>query len=182
LAQERSQREQAIGVIDEYLMAADICIKKVKPDGGVLGYPAALLLLCAVDAIGHGVLPPNDDFTRLDVLATENFGSVLTKDQAKQVKEWYRHLLAHTGTMAVGVHLEPGSDGEPFEFDNTGAPILIRVSKLYEITNSSWQRVVKATFAPPPNAAKKKWPDPTAQPSSFGSARSPAASGVAQQP
>jgi hypothetical protein len=36
--------------------------------GGILGYPATLLLLCATDAIGHGLLPGNGRSTRLDVL------------------------------------------------------------------------------------------------------------------
>ena len=44
----------------------------------VLGYPAALLLLCSVDAIGQGVLPKTQELTRLDVLADPLFDSVLT--------------------------------------------------------------------------------------------------------
>jgi hypothetical protein len=173
---ERLFREKAIGVIDEYLTAADICIKTSKPVGGILGYPATLLLLCATDAIGHGVLPDNGEFTRLDVLAEPLFGPALSPVQARQVKNWYRHLLAHTGTMVRGVHLEPDAQGPPFEFDTTGAPILIRVGKLHEFVSRAWRQVDKATFNPP--SANRTQPDPTALPSGWGSSLSPAASGI----
>ena len=180
MAAEKSLREQAIGVIDEYLRAADICIKTAKPGGGILGYPAALLLLCATDAIGHGVLSDNREFTRLDVLADPLFGRALTLDQARQVKKWYRHLLAHTGTMALGVHLEPDGQGPPFEFDTTGAPVLIRVGNLHEIVSNAWRQVNKATFNPP--SASGTQPDPAALPPGRVSSLSPAASGVVPLP
>ena len=108
MAVEKSRQEQAIGVINEYLTAADICIKNERSGSGVLGYPAALLLLCSVDALGQGVLPKTQELTRLDVLADPLFDSVLTVDQARQLKNWYRHLLTHTGTMAVGVPFGAG--------------------------------------------------------------------------
>lgn len=179
MAAEKSLREQAIGVIDEYLRAADICIKTAKPGGGILGYPAVLLLLCATDAIGHGVLPSNEEFTRLDVLADPLFGPALLPDQVKKVKNWYRHLLAHTGTMALGVHLEPDAHGLPFEFDTTGAPVLIRVGKLHEIVSKAWGQVNKATFNPPGSKTK---PDPAALSSRWVSSLSTAVSGVVSLP
>jgi len=168
-------REQAITAIGEYLRASEICIDTVKSGGG-LGYAATLLLLCAADAIGHGVLPDNGDFTRLDVLADPLFDQVLSPDQARQVKNWYRHLLAHTATMAIGVHLEPGAQGMPFEFDSMGAPVLIRVGKLHEIVSTAWGRVEKAKFNPP--GARGKQPDLTARPLDWGTSLSHAASGV----
>ncbi len=180
MAAEKSLREQAIGVIDEYLRAADICIKTTKPGDGILGYPAVLLLLCATDAIGHGVLADNGEFTRLDVLAEPLFGPALTADQARNVKNWYRNLLTHTGTMALGVHLEPDALGLPFEFDTTGAPILIRVGKLHAIVSNAWGHVNKATFNPP--STNKKRPDPAALPPGWISSLSPAASGVVSLP
>jgi len=180
VAAEKSLREQAIGVIDEYLRAADICIKTAKPGGGILGYPAALLLLCATDAIGHGALPDNGQFTRLDVLADPLFGPALSADQARQVKNWYRHLLAHTGTMALGVHLEPDAQGLPFDFDSTGAPVLIRVGKLHEVVRSAWGRVNKVMFNPP--SASKTQPAPTALPPGWDSSVSSAVSGVVSMP
>jgi hypothetical protein len=178
LAQEKSPRDQAIGVIDEYLTAANTCIKTEKPDGGILGYPAALLLLCSTDAIGHGVLDANGDLTRLDVLAHPLFGPALTVAQANQVKDWYRHLLVHTGTMAAGVHLEPDAQDAPFKFDNEGKSISIRVGKFYQIVSSAWEKVKagKVKFDPP--SPRKPPPDPTARPSDFGSTLSPGASGV----
>jgi hypothetical protein len=150
VAIEQSSRDQAVGAIDEYLVAAGICIKTTKPNGG----------MCATDAIGHGVLPANGDFTRLDVLADPLFGSVLTVAQAKQVKEWYRNCLVHSAMIAVGVNLEADAQGKPFEFDTCDAPVLIRVGKLYEIVSNVWARMDKATFSAPP---PPKQPDPHAR-------------------
>jgi hypothetical protein len=42
----------AVEGIDEYLTAAHMCLDHRKPDGGCLGYPATLLLLCVVNALG----------------------------------------------------------------------------------------------------------------------------------
>ncbi|MGA8313444.1 MAG: hypothetical protein WB755_25700 [Terriglobales bacterium] len=38
--------------IREYLLASRICVEHRTQDGGILGYPAALLLLCIVNALG----------------------------------------------------------------------------------------------------------------------------------
>ncbi len=176
---ESTTREQAITAIDEYLRASEICINVMKSNGG-LGYAATLLLLCATDAIGHGVLPDNGDSTRLDVLAGPPFDNVLSVDQARQVKNWYRHLLTHTATMAIGVYLEPDVSGAPFDFDNQGAPVLIRVGKLHEIVSAAWERVDKASFNPP--SARRKQPNPVALPPEWNSSLSSAVSGVVPLP
>lgn len=177
MAIEQTRRQQAIGAIDEYLLAAGICIRTSKPGGGILGYPAALLLLCAADAIGQGALPNNRKDTRLDVLGNPLFGQVLTYAQADQVTKWYRHLLAHSATMAAGVHLEPDAVGEPFEFDTTDAPVLIRVGALHRIVSAAWARVDKETFEPP-CPKSNSLPDPAARPLAFDSTLTHAVSGV----
>jgi hypothetical protein len=42
----------AIEAIDEYLLVARHCVEQQKPQSGIFGYPAALLLLCIVNALG----------------------------------------------------------------------------------------------------------------------------------
>ncbi len=173
MANVKSRREQAIGVIDEYLRAAKICIDTMKPDGSMLGYPATLLLLCATDAIGNGVKSGTNGDTRLDVLATSLFNNVLHTYQVKHFTEWYRNLLAHTATLAVGVHLEPDAQGQVFEFHKPDAPVLIRVAKLYEVVSDAWKQVKDtAIFNPPPERNRAK------SAAGWVSSLSPAASGV----
>jgi len=177
VAKVNTPKEQAIEAIDEYLIAARACIDTRKPDGGILGYPAALLLLCATDAIGHGVLQPkNGQHTRLDVLKQSPFNLHLTDGQVGNITRWYRHLLAHNGTIAVGVFMEPDTQGQPFDFDRSGAPMLIRVPVFYGIVEGAWQRQDKTAFNPPPATGAQ--PDPSARPAAFFSTLSPAASGV----
>jgi hypothetical protein len=178
MAKEKSRQEQAIGVIEEYLTAAEMCIKTTKADGRILGYPAVLLLLSATDAIGHGVLPYNQDKTRLDVLATKHFGSALTSSQATQVTNWYRHLLAHTGTMMTDVYLVPDAQGEAFDFDDSGAPVLIRVGKLHEIVSRAWTQVDKTAFSPRSPHPNAPHPNPADLPPHLLSALTSTASGV----
>jgi hypothetical protein len=52
MAEHRYSWELAEEAIEEYLAATRDCLGHAKPDGGVLGYPAALLLLCIVNALG----------------------------------------------------------------------------------------------------------------------------------
>jgi hypothetical protein len=41
-----------VEVVEEYLIASELCLSHRKEDGGCLGYPATLLLFCVVNAIG----------------------------------------------------------------------------------------------------------------------------------
>jgi hypothetical protein len=68
MAKANAPKEQWVQVIEEYLTAAKECLNTSRPGCRMLGYPAALLLLCTTDAIGHGLLPDNGKNTRLDVL------------------------------------------------------------------------------------------------------------------
>ncbi len=67
-------KDQWITAVEQHLITAKWCIDTANHGGGILGYSAALLLLCTTDAIGHGLLPPIDrKHTRLDVLMQSPF-------------------------------------------------------------------------------------------------------------
>ena len=168
----------SVEVIDEYLIAAKACLDARKADGGVLGYPAMLLLLCVTDAIGHSLTKKGGD-TRLGVLKSPLFGlNNLTDTQLKHLKSWYRNLLTHKAQIAPGVCLTPESQGRPFDFDRTGALTLIRVPVFYDLVKSAWERH-KDVFnpsAPDPRGL----PDLSAQAPGFVSSLAHASSGIVQ--
>jgi hypothetical protein len=66
-----TQKEQFIEVVNEYLTTAKTCLYTRKPNDGLLGYSATLLLLCVTDAIGHRLTTKRGN-TRLDVLNCVN--------------------------------------------------------------------------------------------------------------
>lgn len=156
-------KQQWIQVVEEYLTAAREClglhleVNTSRPSRcHMLGYSVTLLLLCATDAIGHGLLPPickngRRVNTRLDVLMQPPFdlNPNLDSTKVRKLTSWYRNMLAHTGTMSPNVFLEPAVQGEPFGFDNDDAPTLIRVPVLYEVIKAAWERRDKDVFYPP---------------------------------
>lgn len=171
-------KDLSVEVLCEYLAAAKMCTDTRKPSGGILGYPAAVLLLCAIDAIGHGLLPGNGKFTRLDVLKGPPFNLDISDAQIDNLANWYRHSLVHAATIAPGAFLTPDTEGEPFDFDGNGAPIVVRVPVLYEIVRAAWEKLDASTFDPPAPRADKPLPDPRAQRHNFVSSLTSAASGV----
>jgi hypothetical protein len=139
LAVVATPNEQFIEVITEYLTAAKICLFTRKPDGGLLGYSATLLLLCVTDAIGQRLTSKGRN-TRLNVLNCSHFGLHLTKRQIKELAELYRHPLAHKGQMDLTVSLSADTTGEPFDFK--AKPAVIRVPVFYSLVELAWMRLV----------------------------------------
>jgi hypothetical protein len=131
-----------VEVIEEYLDVAKMCIDARKPDGGIYGYPATLLLFCVINALGANLLKSNEPF---QVLMHEPFNCKLSNGQVKKLETWYRNLLAHNGMIAPGVCLSPQDTGEPVHFDQ-GEPVLIRVKALYNLVRAAWEHVDKSSL------------------------------------
>ena len=54
----RDPKDQWIEIVEDYLTTAKMLTDMKRADGSIpKGYSATLLLLCATDAIGHGLLP-----------------------------------------------------------------------------------------------------------------------------
>ena len=139
-------------VIEDFLTAAGTCVETRKADGGILGYPAALILLAVTDAIGHGLNVGSGD-TRLAVFQHPSFSKRLRtfdqslgKGQLKNLTQWYRHMLAHSGLIAPGVALTPEREGAPFGFTNEELTF-IRVPVLYQLIRDVWSELAP-TFTP----------------------------------
>ena len=124
------------------LTTAKMLTDMKRADGSIpKGYSATLLLLCATDAIGHGLLPlDRSKSCRLDVLKCPPFNLPLNDDQIGNLKEFFRHGLAHVGTMAPDVYLLPNHNpgGHPFVFDQNSMLTSIWVPSLYNAVKDAW--------------------------------------------
>jgi len=97
--------ELAQEAVEEYLAVARSCVASTKPDGGIYGYPATLLLFCVVNALGnylrgdHVVIDGKaEEITKGEPFRVLNhplFGLKLHREQIKQVELAYRNPLAH---------------------------------------------------------------------------------------
>jgi hypothetical protein len=158
-----NERDLSVEAIDDMLIAAKLCKDFRKDDGGILGYPATLLLLCAADAICHSLTTKGGD-TRLWALKDPLFNLKLTNRQAEQLgkhlTEWCRNLLAHNALVMPGVTLKDEAEGEAFDFNVADQPIRLRVPVLYEVINAAWQKH-RNNYAPDLDRNKRR-PDPPA--------------------
>src|SRR5262249_4603134 len=133
-------------VIDEYLLTARQCLDHRKEDGGCLGYPATLLLLSVVNALGTYLrqdlvlisgkqqkITPGEPFRALN---HPLFDQRLTLQQIKTVEHSYRNLLSHNAMMSQDHFLIPGKGGPPFAFQN--GQVRISVESCYEMVSRAW--------------------------------------------
>ena len=83
--------------IEEYLTIANYCVTTRKPNNGVYGYPAVLLLFSVVDALSNYAGHPKNSF-----LAMKGVVPSLSDEQIKKLAAWYRHLPAHQAIILPG--------------------------------------------------------------------------------
>jgi hypothetical protein len=143
----------AIESISECLDAAKLLIDHRKPDGGMMGYAALLLLFSVTDAIGHHLLKTGDGETWFDVLNRPEFGLSLSRAKLDNLKRWYRHPLAHAASIAPGVTISSKDEGDPFDFE--GSPVTVRVVVFYELVKRVWDGLDKTALDPVRHTAAK---------------------------
>jgi hypothetical protein len=141
----------AIEAIDEYLIASANCLKFRKKDGGCLGYPATLLLLCVINALGvwldgdnvtiDGRLEKITEGEPFRVLNHDCFGLELSGQEIKLLKQSYRNRLAHNAIIDVGSFLLPREDDPPFVFESEG--VGIKVFSFYKLVVRAYSRFPK---------------------------------------
>ena len=116
--------------LPEYVDMAGIAIKTRKENGGVHGFPAALLLFAVVDAIGsyyrysdlrvpvdgRTLAINGDDWRHFLVLNSPLYGQTLTESQLKSLYSQFRNPLTHNAGLRPGTALAVGdlSDAEVF--------------------------------------------------------------------
>ena len=115
-----------------------------RADGSIpKGYSATLLLLCATDAIGHGLLPLDRSKSCRWTSEMSSIQPAAQDDQIGNLKEFFRHGLAHVGTMAPDVYLLPNHNpgGHPFVFDRNSMLTSIWILSHY-ITRSKMLGII----------------------------------------
>ena len=142
MATHDSLQSMSIEAIDEYLAIAGYCVAARKIRGGVYGYPAVLLLCCVVDALSNYAGHPENSLGELQSILS------LTPKQAKDLKNWYRNLLAHQAIIMPGTQLWPNADGSAIEFGPQGEPTVIRVGAFYRAVREWWDHFDKASLKP----------------------------------
>jgi hypothetical protein len=138
--------------IPEYLTAARLCLDQRKSDGGCLGYPGVLLLLCLVDAMGtylrHQPVPLDGKTDSIKggepfrVLNHALFAQALTETQIKMVEARYRNPLAHDAMIATDSWLLPGKGTSVFVFDQQ--TVAVYVESLYDLVLTAWTKFDKS--------------------------------------
>jgi hypothetical protein len=129
--------------IEEYLAVANYCVTARKPDGGVYGYPAVLLLFFVVDALSNYAGHPAHSF-----LAMKDVVPSLSEKQIKKLADWYRHLPAHQAVVMPGTKLTIDDPGDAIELNSEDEPTHIRVKPLYEAVKGAWRNLSPAEVNP----------------------------------
>lgn len=147
----KSMASMASEVIGEYIRASQFCLEFRKLDGGCLGYPATLLLLCVTNALGsylsgeavtiEGKSQKITQGEPFRVLNHQLFGLQLTHKQIKLIEHSYRNRLSHNAIIERGSFLLPTQAGAPFIFSGKG--MLTRVGSLYQLVSEVWARFPK---------------------------------------
>ncbi len=138
--------------IEEYLTTTEFCLGHKKQDGGCLGYPSALLMLCLINAFGCFLRNESvviDSRTQritkgepFRVLNHQLFNCGLSNEQIKAVEHRYRNLLSHNAMLAPNSWLVPGSGQRALSFSDK--TVVIDVHKLYNLVKTAWQQLDKA--------------------------------------
>jgi len=146
--------------VEEYLTTVRWCLDYRKEDGGCLGYPAALLMLCIVNALGtylrneqvtiEGTRQRITEGEPFRVLNHDVFNQNMTNDQIKIIEHTYRNLLSHNAMLAPNSWLVPGTADRAFVFGNDNA--IIDVQKLQELVSRAWTKLDKTKIK---NAVEK---------------------------
>lgn len=137
--------------INEYLFTIKACIEYRKSDGGCLGYPAALLMLCTIEALGHFLrneLVEIDDTKQaitsgepFRVLNHPFFDQKLSGEQINAIKDAYRNRLAHNAMIGPNAFLVLGETKSLFIFG--GETVGIVVNELAKVLFAVWENFEK---------------------------------------
>lgn len=134
--------------LNEYVAIARLCISSKKDNGGCFGFPAALLLLSCVDAIGafyrrrEGFTVTIDgspakidgDSKHFYILNSHLFNLGLTSKQINDIYSDYRCLLVHSAAIKGGVFLAiDSSDGSPFRLAQDGSVEAIFLNPFHKV-------------------------------------------------
>jgi hypothetical protein len=155
MALHRNMASMASEVIEEYLRASQFCLEFRNFDGGCLGYPATLLLLCVTNALGSyltgedvAIEGKQQKITRGEPFRVLNhtlFGLQLTHKQIKLIEQFYRNRLSHNAIIERGSFILPAQGGTPFVF--SGNHVLVRIASFERLVSKVWAKFPKEQIA-----------------------------------
>jgi len=141
--------------IEEYLQTSQICLDFRKSDGGCLGYPSTLLLLCIINAFGTylagetvEIEGKSQNITKHEpfrVLNHRLFNLGLTHRQIKLIEKSYRNRLTHNAIIERGSVIVPAGGEPPFIFYK--GLIVIQLGSLHRNVSQAWARFPKGRIA-----------------------------------
>jgi len=139
--------------VEDYLTTAKWCIEYQKADLGMLGYPAALILFCLVDAMGENLKREEKHKLRYQrefrMFCHPALGLKLSDNQIEKLAEWYRHKLAHLALLAPNSLLRAEENSEPFSFsEESGEPTAVFLRPFYRVIKCAWEALGAADFDP----------------------------------
>lgn len=126
--------------LPEFVEVADYCINfrkdpKIWGSDGCYGYPANVLLLAIVDAIGSYVLGGSTR-KHFDILNHSDYYNLkLDKESTKQIYEAYRCLGTHNAVLGKNVFLQIGHELDPV-FINNGKVCILKLKPLLVLTKA----------------------------------------------
>ena len=138
--------------VEDYLTAAKLCIEYQKEDLGILGYPAALILFCLVDAMGGNLKREEKHKLRykgdFQMFCHPALGLNLSdpREQIPKLANWYRNKLAHGALLAPNTLLRGEENSEPFSFLQSGEPTAVFLKPFYRVVKDAWDALGMAAF------------------------------------
>jgi hypothetical protein len=147
-------KDQFIENVSQCLDIVQLSLNQWTADGkGIHGYPAMILLMTVIDAMGHNIPKAKRQTLGIDmdlgILAYPGSDFGIFPNQIKNLLDWYRNKLIHMGLMAKGVSLRGEPHNKPFEFASNGQLNEVFVLPLYERVRKFWDDTDRDLFDSP---------------------------------
>jgi hypothetical protein len=141
MAVHKNLQSMTVEAIEEYLSIAEYCVQTLKPNGGIYGMPALLLLLCVVDALTVNSGGREHSLEQIITVIP------MTPNQLNKFRDWYRNLLTHHAVIAPGTMMST-VEGLPIEFNINGEPTYIRIIPFCRAIRELWFKFDKSKLNP----------------------------------
>lgn len=136
--------------LPQSIRVAECCVSRQ------FGYPAAILLFCAIDSIGS-FYRKNKNFTimidgkaryiakdgvqHFFILNSDFFELNLSRERIEQIYNNFRSLLVHNASLPPGCFIISSPDKDPFPIDKTNHAV--NVDSLLELTKKAVEKFIK---------------------------------------
>jgi len=147
-------KDQFIENVNQCLDIVQLSLDRWTADGkGIHGYPAMILLMSVIDAMGHNIPEAKRQTLGIDmdfgILAYPGSDFGIPRNQIRNLWKWYRNKLMHMGLMAKGASLRGESHDKPFEFAPNGQLNEVFVRPLYVKIRKFWDGIDRDLFDSP---------------------------------